>query len=342
MQSPRPAPETIEGGEVRDEQAVPVADQASQKTLSPDKTERVDLHVSSDKIPRLLIEYLEQIAKPKPSSLARTFIRDYLPVITPLAAVVVSVAVSYATILFNQRASITASSETLGKLISRFGNAPAPDGDNQPVNTTQQQPVQEPTAVAMEIALYGDQAMPAVTLALSATDPGIRHGGALVAVQMYRGQTVEHAKLTKRMLTYYDSPALRRGVLEWLDGMGTGLFDEDSKLALEKLNSSFGPAGEECGTQEPDAAVDAAKFLMIYQRDGANDLALGLLQNCPATEGYEAAREQAAIALSAIAERLPKDMRDSIVKSLQSIEPAAPAELAQILDNSVVEIQKIH
>jgi len=334
------SPHREEKEETIDQQTPPELRRA-QADARKSEPEKFDLHVSSDNIPRLLIAYLERIAKPQPSSRVRVFVKDYLPVLTPVAALAISVAVSYATILFSHRAAVAASSETLGKLVAKFGKRSGGEASKESEKKSDQSTDEDPTAVAMEIALYGNQAIPAVTVALSAEDPSLRRGGVLVAEQMYRGGTVPHKELTNTMLKYYESSALRRGVVEWLDEMGLGLFDEDSALALQKLDSTFGTDGHLCGTQDPEVARNTAEFLFIHAKDDSNDLALGLLENCPDQSEFESAREQAAIAIPEIAKHLPKEKRDSVLKSLQGMIATASPGLAGILSNSITEIQKI-
>ncbi len=274
-----------------------------------------DLLVWLQGVPAPLLRTVENLTRP--SSLWKTILKDYLPVLTPIASVVISVLVFNYTRQVNKRASINASSERVAKLINELG--PKSTG----VNGGEKDRAR--TIAAMKVAAYGGQALLAVRMALGADDDEIRNGGVLVAEQIYRAGTVEHQQLTREILSYYDTPnsVLRRGVLEWLDEMGHQLSEGDASLAFARLTLSFGSNGQLCTEQDGQVARAAANFLFTRPFKDSKNLVLGMVKNC--TDGqqpdrFEEARAQALDALPKIARLISKEERTSVVAELRKIE----------------------
>ncbi|MFZ0771877.1 MAG: hypothetical protein WCA49_09775 [Candidatus Sulfotelmatobacter sp.] len=251
----------------------------------------------------------------------KTLLKDYLPVLTPVAALILSYVVYHYTAEFNKRASADASAETLGKLISEFEPA-----TEEVKNTGEDDQEKRKKALvrAMKLAVYGERALPAVKMVLGADEDSVRSGGVYVVEQMYRSGTVGHEKLTSEMLSYYDDPTLRRGVADWLAEMGNQLSDEEVALFLSKLQQSFGADGQNCTKQHEEVALSVARFLFIRPIKGAKDLVLGMATNCVDSQNQPApAAFQALETLPKIAVLLSKPGRDSVVATLRQIRSAS-------------------
>jgi hypothetical protein len=272
-----------------------------------------------------------------------SFFKDYVPVLISVTTVIVSTAVAYTTYEFNSRASIaaersatTAASDTLSKLITEFGTGSIKGVEGE----SEAQRENRISIAAMKIAVYGDQALLAVRMAVGSDDADLRRGGEQVAREMYLTGTVKPERLTAAMLSHYDNLVTRRGAMEWFVLMGTDLSDGDRKLVLQKLVQTFGQQGEHCETQSGSVALSAASFLQIHHFAESKDLALGLIENCPKTPEFEGACEASALALRKIAKELsPKD-RDSIISRLKSFAPNASIGLQNALDDSISNILK--
>ena len=300
------------------------ADEAAVRIVVPEK---LDLRISLEGIPNALASAVENLAKPaKPAPKLRTFLKDYLPALTPIATVVISVAVS----VYTYRANDHSSTEALDKIISEFG------GNNNDDRAR--------AIAAIKLAAYGDKALPAVKMVLGSDDPHLRTGGVLVAKQMYRAETVERTELTNKMLGYYSANdrLLRRGVLEWLVEMEHQLSDEESRLAYNMLKQSFGPYGELCAAQDETVALDAANFLFIWSFRDSKDLVLGLSRECRDStlpSKFAGARESAVNTIPKLAKALSNEQRAALLKDdLPNLRKAAP-DLNDLIDQAIRSIQ---
>jgi hypothetical protein len=270
-----------------------------------------------------------------------SFLKDYLPVLTPIAAILVSIVASYYTYEFNHRASVSAASDTLSKLIQEFGPTsktvdPSAAGEKAPAAQKEDNDLseQQDTIKAMKLAVYGSQALPAVKMTLGADDADLRNGGVLVAVQMYRAETINREELTNAMRSYYENPALRRGVVEWLTKMDRGLSEQDARLFFDKLKQNFGAQGQFCPDQEENVAREAAAFLRIWHFMDAKDLALGMASKC---EG-DSARQQAVAALQKIGPLLEAPDRSALVARLRTLPDLSDPT---VIRDAINEIQSV-
>jgi hypothetical protein len=190
--------------------------------------------------------------------------------------------------------------------------------------------------------VYGDQALPAVKLALSAENNAIRRGGVLVAAQMYRAETVNRHRLSTTMASYYDDSALRLGVSEWFVEMGRQLSPKDGVLALKAISKTFGNAAERCADQDEELAMTAAQYVSEWSSRECIPLALGMLKNCSDRRNptrFDRVRRQAVNALpprSGLNESGRIDLnnsltvlRDSVTADLRSEIEAAIGRMAQ-------------
>ena len=222
--------------------------------------EKLELQLSVKNLPRPVARAIVNLAKRrKPESGLKTFLKDFLPALTPAATVLISIVALIYTVQQKNRAeaaaklaSLAAERKTLADIIDTFGKTVVPGSTTQ----SDQQREAHLEVAAMKFATYGDQVLPAMRMALGARDDGLRHGGVLVAQEMYRAKTVEPSKLASQILSYYrvNGPILQLGVLQWLDKMGRELSTNDSRQALSMLKESFRlaraklcQAGQQCG-----------------------------------------------------------------------------------------------
>jgi hypothetical protein len=259
-------------------------------------------------------------------------IKVYLPVLTPLAAVTVSVVVSYSTYEFNRRAAVSASSTTLGTLISEFGRSvEGPSSDRAD------------TLAAMKLAIYGEQALPAVKIVLSSDDGGLRRTGVLVAQQMYRSGTVNGENLSRTMLSYYENPSLRLGVLEWVNTMERDLSVSESRQWLAAIQKSFGPLGRNCTTHNEFVALEATKFINTWLIADSDKLLLGMITACRDAEQsarYQGARNQALLTLPRLTSRLSRADKDRIISALRKADDGGDDIFKEAIDAAIVQIQE--
>ena len=272
--------------------------------------------------------------------------KDIVPGLTSLAAVLISLAaLIFTTYQKNaaenlakdqrEKAADAAQKKFRTDLIGSFNGLPIPTAET---NANQ--------IAAMKLAVYGEQALPAVRMALGSNDEGLRYGGEMVIEQMYVAETVPHQKLTQEILAYYPtgSAVLRRGVLEWLAIMGNELQDGDREVALTTVLDGFGNHAETCKQQDQELVRAGAHVLLVWSlavsgksRDQAKDLALGIVETCKA----DPTRTEALNALVAMKTSLSQEEQKSIVARLKKCMPLASASLRPSIDNAITEFLKI-
>ena len=287
--------------------------------------EKLDLRISLDGVPPALASIIEKYAVPARPSRFRIFLKDYLPALTPVATVVISVAVSIYTYMANDHRS----TEALDQIMSEFGT-------NHEERSRQ--------IAAIKLATYGEKALPAVKMVLGSDDQELRNGGVLVAEQMYRAETVDRGRLTGQIMSYYQSNdrLLRRGVLEWLVEMDHQLSEKEGRAAYDMIKRNFGSAAESCAAQDQNVALQAAKFLFIWAFPDSKDMALGMVRQCrdPSEPSkFSGARESALNAIPKIAKGLSPEQRDRLIRDdLPRLKQVAP-ELSDLIDRAIAGIQ---
>jgi len=306
--------------------------------------EKLELQLSVKNLPRPVARAIVNLAKRrKPESGLKTFLKDFLPALTPAATVLISIVALIYTVQQKNRAeaaaklaSLAAERKTLADIIDTFGKTVVPGSTTQ----SDQQREAHLEVAAMKFATYGDQVLPAMRMALGARDDGLRHGGVLVAQEMYRAKTVEPSKLASQILSYYrvNDPILQLGVLQWLDKMGRELSTNDSRQALSMLKESFGSQGQNCAKQDSNVALEAGAFLFQWSFEDSKDLVLGMAKSCTDS----GSRKQAVNTLPKIARSLSQRERDSMLADLGSLLPAAPPDLKGRIDVAMTEIQMLH
>jgi len=305
---------------------------------------RPDTVVRLEGVPDGWLKVLEGAEK-KPSPWGSIF-KDIVPGLTSLAAVLISLAaLTYTnhqknvadTLAKDQRekAADAAQKKFQTDLIGTFGRLPVPAAESN-----------EKRIASMKLAVYGEQALPAVKMALGSSDDGLRYGGETVVEQMYLAETIAHRKLTQEILAYYPtgSTVLRRGVLEWVGIMGKELEESDREAALTTLLDGFGAHGESCRQQDHELARAGANVLVVWSfvtsakfLDRTKELATGMVENCR----DDPVRTMALNALVATTKSLTEEDRKSIAARLAKVVPSASSSLAPVIDNAITEIQKV-
>jgi hypothetical protein len=223
------------------------------------------LKVSLEDVPESVTSLLQNLAKPRSESRLRGIVKDYSSMLTPLLTALIAALVAFFGYEFDDHVS----RDTLDKITTEFvrGN-------------------DDPNVTAMKLAAYGEKALPAVRMALGIQDPKLRNGAVKIAAQMYFTETVGRNSLTKSMLKYYDNPVLRLGVLEWfstIEGSQIPLSDRHREAVFEKMQQTFGAAGENCEDQGPEMAGAAANLLLTGPLANKKPFVLGMDQHCPKT-----------------------------------------------------------
>jgi len=230
--------------------------------------EKLHLQISLEDVPEPISSLFQKLANPHRESKLRGFVKDYSSLLTPILTAIITGLVAFYGYKFDDHVS----KDTLDKITTEFvGGADA-------------------SMTAMRLAAYGDKALPAVKIALGAKKASIRDGAVEIAAQMYFAETVDREDLAKAMLTYYDNPVLRIGVLEWLATIESSLVplsDNDSKAAFGKLKQTFGSVGGRCAEQGPDMAQAAANFLSAGSIGDRRDFVLGMDEHCPKDKEFD-------------------------------------------------------
>jgi hypothetical protein len=226
-------------------------------------SERLRLQISLEDVPESVAGLLQKLAKPHSESRLRGIVKDFSSLLTPILTALIAGLVAFIGYEFDDHVS----RDTLDKITTAFVS----EGS-------------DPNVTAMKIAAYGDKALPAVRMALGIKEPKLRNGAVKIAAQMYFTETVGRDSLTKKMLKYYDNPVLRLGVLEWFSTIESSqipLSDEYREAFFQKLQKTFGAAGENCEDQGPDMAGAAANLLMTGPLANRKNFVLGMDQHCP-------------------------------------------------------------
>ena len=264
--------------EVRDS---PARESEAPAQIVPAETESTAIRVLVSGQPPVFIELsaianaipavLDRLNKPK--SLGTKILKDYMPALTPIAAVFVSWLAFYYANSMKTADEAKTSAETLGTLVTEVASQPDEHAK---------------TVEAMKLAAYGEQALPAVKIVLGATNRADRAGAVQVAKQMYIAETVNRQELVREMLKYFDNAALRIGVLEWFASIETlnprPSGDPESEPLLKKLTQTFGKDGANCSKQDQNMARAAAHFLSAWSAQSSMPLVEAMIQKCPFPE----------------------------------------------------------
>jgi hypothetical protein len=174
---------------------------------------RIDLKLSLGDLPSSVATLVDTVANPpKTTSLWKTLSKDYFPVLTPAAAVVVSFLVFYYTNQYNDRARVDQSAEAMTKLIDELATGSEHDGEVQD------------TALKEELAKKQEECMQPATGGIVEKDFAERQKACLKAVmeeaqdkklaqqeKELADQEKERTKLAMKVAVYGDRalPAVR-------------------------------------------------------------------------------------------------------------------------------------
>ena len=239
------------------------SDESRVRIILPDT---VHLHISVQVTPAASSGTSEKREKPRYRSKLISFLRENGSVLKYVVPALSLVAGYFGSQINTQRTR-----DNLDRITTDFAYG---KGDND--------------AAAMKLATYGNQALPAVWIALGSQNPDVRNGAVTVAKHMYMDKTVGREKLSAQMLKNYDeNPTLRVGVLEWLATIASvgQLSDTDASAALAKVKNAFGSDGNKCRNQDRQLAEAAANFLSAGSFPVEKNLICGMEKNCPKDYG---------------------------------------------------------
>lgn len=200
---------------------------------------------------------------------------------------------------------------------------------------------------AIKLAAYGEDAYPAIKLALGVSHEGIRNGGAETAELMYSSRPDVRTNLMNEMLVSFQdlNPLLRLGVLEFYVRMAPRLTSEEKQIFLNQLKNRLGPQAQLCANESKDFVLEGVTFLGLSSLGDAKDLVLDIARNCPhgVTSTYEGARIHAVLLLPTVVkqQRLNGDARQGIITELRKLELDASDELKENIQTAVGEIEGI-
>jgi hypothetical protein len=212
---------------------------------------------------------VEKFAKPKPKA---SFFKDYLPYLSAFLSAIISYGVSIYTYTQKEKASIDSAMETLAKVVSESPHSANCQGQFDLAVRTQ----------TMKVSAFGEQALAGVKKYLGSDEESVRCSGVLAAEQMYRDATIEHTKLTKEILGYFETGGsrLQRSVLEWAGKIDSEMPESGRRQAFNMINNRFGSEAQYCGKQDDDVAMETTNLLQIWSLSESKKLLDGMAKNC--------------------------------------------------------------
>jgi hypothetical protein len=264
------------------------------------------------------------------------FVKDFVPVLTAIATITVTIIVSYYGYQLNMRQATATQIDLRTKVLSDFI-----ENDDKRM------------LAAIKLAEYGEEALPSVKQSLGADNDKIRAGGIETAKQMYAEPTatLPHAKMIDVLLSYLESKnrTLRVGVMMALVEVAELLDDSEAQRILEYLKTHLDSRAQSCFKEDQDFVLYAAKFIGASKPfPGSIELLLGIAQNCPAEKKeeealrpYDGARKQVPASLKGLAEKLPKPDRNVIINSLRDLETKSPEDFKIFIETAIKDIQNI-
>jgi hypothetical protein len=193
---------------------------------------------------------------------------------------------------------------------------------------------------AINLAEYGEDAIPAVKMCLASDEPSLRSGAVMVLQQMYRSESVRRNSLLNTVVAYSKdrNPYLRRGALEWFVRMGDEVPMGDRWRVFDELKTQFGSTAEVCANQDEQVALEAGKFLFSFSVQDSKEFAMGMVRNCSG----DGAREAAVNALPRICSSLPGPDRKKVVIFLRNqMVPSLSNGLRSRIEAAIVKIEGI-
>jgi hypothetical protein len=193
---------------------------------------------------------------------------------------------------------------------------------------------------AIKVASYGEDALPAIKMALGSDEDVLRNGAVLGLKQMYVSQTVDREKLFDKVLSYYDdgNSDLCRGVLEWMVTMAEQLPLQERTRVFSRLKLTFRSQAEDCAKRDDQVALQAARFLFFSPFENSKEFVMGMVSSCKG----DGAREAAVNALPRICASLKKSDRDGVASFLESeILPRASEGLKARIEAAITRIHSL-
>jgi hypothetical protein len=313
------------------------------KKPTPGSSEIMDLEDLFKRIEEsagaIVAKLQESLGKKTPGQKLMQRIKDLAPVITSLAAVIVTITIGYSSCKFNERqAALTQAQAAVTQAdLKRSWLADFTDSEDA-----------KRKVGAIRLAAYGDEALPAIRDALGINNELIREGGILTALTVCRSKPTTRSRLLKSMLDYFEesNPSLRLGVLDFYIDASKELTAGEMAEFCQHLKGRLGSNASNCVNEDGEFALKAATFLALGSFVEAKTLLLDIIRNCPhegADDKYRGARNQAVTSLAIVSkqQRLSKSERDEIINFLRAFETNASAEFKGNLEAAINQIQKI-
>lgn len=194
------------------------------------------------------------------------------------------------------------------------------------------------TIAAIRLAVYGEEALPAIRLALGVSNTYIRSGAVQAAQVMYQSQPETRPKLLQQMTSGFadNNPYLRTGVVEFYSETADQLDAAEKQDFLTLIKNRIGPDAKGCSAEPDDLLIAYIIFLKKGQFPDSKELLLSLGRLCPAEK--EGVRIHAVNMVKKISEGLAATDRVAIAKELESLKPVATDGLKQEIDNRIKEL----
>ena len=267
------------------------------------------------------------------------FAKDFGPLFTGIAAIMVSLAIGFATawvsILTYQSNAKQATLNLTNLKTTTLNDFTETDKAKR-------------TLAAIKLASYGEDAFPVIKFALGVTPSEIRSGGVETAQVMYQSRSDCRQKLLAEMLLSFQdlNPTLRLGVLEFYRDAALQLTFEEKRSFLNQLIIRLGPQAQSCVNEDGDFVFTAVQFLTTGPFPEARNLLLNIARNCPhgdTNPKYSGARNQAVHLLPLVLKQqhASKMEREETVNSLRAVEAGGSEEFTGFVRAAINEIDKI-
>jgi hypothetical protein len=192
----------------------------------------------------------------------------------------------------------------------------------------------------IKLASHGEDALPAMKMALGSEEERLRSGAVMVLGEMYKAGMVNRDRLFDKVLGFYDdnNSSLSRGVLEWVVTMGEQLPEQKRRDVFARLKGTFKNQAEDCAKQDEQVALQAAKFLFFSPFEDSREFVMGMAKNCKG----DGAREAAVNTLPRICASLKQSDRDGVTSFLEKeILPTASEGFRARVEAAIARIHSI-
>ncbi len=127
---------------------------------------------------------------------------------------------------------------------------------------------------AIVLAEHGDDALSSLEMLLGVDSNTLRSGGVLVALHMFRAETVDRAELIKKLLAYAKArnQFLRRGAYESFKEIHPELSIAEHQQVLGLLEQRFGTTPQAIQERDKEAAITACQLLAKYLPSESGEL----------------------------------------------------------------------